>query len=76
MNRPPASCARQTRTDAELLPPRPSRLRSKQACGGKNSNRCANRSALLPERHEAFFVRGLSAVKKREEANALPPLYR
>jgi hypothetical protein len=34
--RPLTSLAKQTQTEAETLPPQPSRLRSRQACGGKN----------------------------------------
>jgi hypothetical protein len=52
MNRPLTLLARQTQTDAELLPPRHQALRKasiREACGGLNSNRYANRSALLPE---------------------------
>jgi len=37
---------RRGRPDAEILPPRP--------CGGKNINRFAMLSMLMPERHDAF----------------------
>jgi len=53
---PPAHFARSTDADGR-------RTIASATCGGKNSSRCANQPALVPERHAAFARAGRPGKK-------------